>query len=169
MINSIKPFILRFIYRNLDVKLPQRRWESCLKIKISKKGKLLIGSYCNFRKNVQLRVCDEGRLIIGKNVFLNTNVSITSRNNIRIGNNVKIANNVVIVDHDHDYKNDLVGYKNGNVYIGNNVWIGANCVIMRDTIIGDNSVVGAGTILKGSYEANSLIVQKKESVIKNYK
>lgn len=169
IIHSIKPFLLSLFYKNLKVKFLQRRWESGLQIRLSSNGKLCIGKKCNFRKNLQLRVCDEGTLVIGENVFCNTNVSITSRNKIIIGNNVKIANNVVIVDHDHDYKNNLVGYKNGTVQIGNNVWIGANCVIMRDTIIEDNCVIGAGTVLKGTYEENSVIIARPEQAIKRFK
>lgn len=56
-------------------------------------------------------------------------------------------------------------YKTAPIRIGNNVWIGANCVILRGTVIGDNSVVGAGTVLKGIYPPDSLIVQKRETQV----
>ena len=52
--------------------------------------------------------------------------------------------------------------------IGKNVWIGANTVILRGTKIGDNCVIGAGTIVKGDFPENSIIVQNREPKVKFY-
>lgn len=49
--------------------------------------------------------------------------------------------------------------------IGKNCWIGANTVILRGTTIGDNSVIGAGCVLKGEYPAGAIIIQKRETTI----
>jgi len=46
-----------------------------------------------------------------------------------------------------------------------NCWIGANTVILRGTTIGDNSVIGAGCVLKGEYPAGAIIIQKRETTI----
>lgn len=37
------------------------------------------------------------------------------------------------------------------IKIGNNVWISANAIILKGTIIGDNCVVGAGSVVKGKF------------------
>lgn len=37
-------------------------------------------------------------------------------------------------------------------------------VILRGTKIGDNCVVGAGSVIKGEYEDNTIIVQKRETI-----
>lgn len=155
--HSLKPLMIKISCGNkADIALSQRRWEKDMCV-IVKKGKLKINENCNFRRGLQLRVLDNGSLSIGEHCFINTNVSITCRENITIGDNSKIANNVVIVDHDHDYRNGNEGYKTGKVIIGKNVWIGANCVILRNTEIGDNCVVAAGSVVKGSFESNSII------------
>ena len=57
-------------------------------------------------------------------------------------------------------------YKSSPVKIGNNVWIGANAVILRGTVIGDNCVIGAGTVVKGTFESGSVIIEHREYDIK---
>ena len=57
----------------------------------------------------------------------------------------------------------------GEVIIGKNVWIGANTVILRNTRIGDNAVIAAGSIVKGEVPANSVFVDKREHNLIQYK
>ena len=86
---------------------------------------------------------------------------------VTIGKGTMFGPNVLVYDHDHNYKsaNGISDnkFKVGNVKIGNNVWIGANTIILKDTEIGDNCVVGAGSVIKGKYPDNSLIVQKRNT------
>lgn len=165
--NIFKIFFLKIRYLNKISITAPRNLSNC-DIQISD-GYLQIGNSFSCRKNCMLLVKYHGNLILGKNVFFNKNVSITCLKKIIIGNNVKIANNVVIVDHDHDYKNDMTKYKKQDICIGNNVWIGANVVILKGTIIGDNSVIGAGSVVKGIYNPNSIIVGNPGKTIKNWK
>lgn len=108
-----------------------------------------------------------GEIVFGGNVFLNNYSSITCRGKIQIGNNTLIGESVKIYDHDHVFsKHGLIkdqGYKVGSVVIGKNVWIGSNVTILRDTVIGDNSVVGAGCVLKGTYKSGSIIKSKADT------
>ncbi|WP_370519657.1 DapH/DapD/GlmU-related protein [Adlercreutzia sp. ZJ242] len=53
-----------------------------------------------------------------------------------------------------------------DVVIGENSWIGANTVILRGTIMGKNCVVGAGCVIKGSYPDNSIVIQRRETTVK---
>lgn len=137
-------------------------------IKISNKAKLNIGKETIARDNLVLRA-EKGELLIGDKCFFNANVSITAMEKIRIGNGCQIANNVVIVDHDHDYRNGLSKFVTEPVIIGENVWIGANCCILKGTTIGDNSVIAAGTTVRGNIPNNSLVYEKKEMLIKKVK
>lgn len=45
----------------------------------------------------------------------------------------------------------------GKVTIGNNCFIGMNTVILKGTTIGDNVIIGAGSILREKYLSNSVI------------
>ena len=87
------------------------------------------------------------------------------REAISIGDNTEFGPNVCIYDHDHDYKNGLNNelYKTSPVKIGKNCWIGAGVIILRGTVIGDNSVIAAGSIVKDVVPSNSLFYNKREN------
>ena len=136
----------------------------------SKKSKINIGKFVFIRKNTTIRIDDESTLDIGDHVFMNDNCNINCANKISIGSYTKIAPNVSINDHDHNYK----GVEGGNlikgeVIIGKNVWIGANSVILRGTVIEDNAVVAAGSVVKGHVPKDSLFLNKRDNVTKLYK
>lgn len=145
-------------------------------ISIDNGGKLSIGKKFRMRDGAKIRVRKGGECKIGNNVSLGCQNIITCRNYIEIGNDVQLSPNVFIFDHDHDY-NVLGGlkmmkYKTSPIKIGNNVWIGSNTVILRGTTVGDNSVIGAGSILKGNYPSNCVIIQKRiteKKIIKRFK
>ena len=132
-------------------------------------GRLFIGKNFKMRDGAKIRVRKGGECIIGDNSSVNSNNMIACHERIIIGDNVQLSPNVQIYDHDHDFR--FVGglaknkFKTAPIEIGNNVWIGANTVILRGTKIGDNSVVGAGCVLKGIFPANSVIIQKREPSI----
>lgn len=132
-------------------------------------GKLFIGKRFKMRDGAKIRVRKGAECIIGKNVSLNSNNMVACHEKVVIGDNVQFSPNVQIYDHDHDFRSAgglaEMKYKTSPVVIGNNVWIGANTVILRGTKIGDNSVVGAGCVLKGVFPSNSVIVQKKVTEI----
>ena len=132
---------------------------------IRNSGTISIGNYNQNRGKVWF-ICDGGSLSIGDHCFFNINSSITCVENITIGNNCKFGNNLVIVDPDHNYKRkdesepELVG---SPITIGDNTWIGADVVILRGTKIGNNCVIGAGSIIKGEISDDSVVIQKRVS------
>jgi acetyltransferase-like isoleucine patch superfamily enzyme len=130
---------------------------------------ITIGNCFLSRDSFCLRAEGGGVISIGNKVFLNSNVSITARQSIYIGDGSVIGPNVVIVDHDHNYRGNNLQeeFVSAPVYIGDNVWIGANCVILRGAKIGDNSIIAAGTVVRGTIPDHSLCYQKRENVIKN--
>ena len=137
---------------------------------IADKGsKVTIGEGLGIRNNVIISVRNNACVDIGNNVFINNNCQIVSHERIVIGNNVKIGPNVMIFDHDYDYVNNGLKkkkYKCEPIIIGDNTWIGAGCILLRGTKIGNNCVVGAGTVLKGEFESNKIIFQKSQLQIK---
>ena len=163
---AIKPLLLKMKWRSkLDVLLSQKRWEHGCMIDIES-GKIKIGANCKFRRGLQLRTKDNGRITIGKGCFINSNMNITSLNSITLGRGVKIANNCVIVDHDHDYKNGLIGYATKPVVIQDDVWVGANTVILKGVQIGKGAVIAAGSIVKCNAPAYSIVGGNPAKVIK---
>jgi acetyltransferase-like isoleucine patch superfamily enzyme len=129
------------------------------------KGKSLVcmGKAITSRSNLNIKV-ENARLIISNSVFFNHNCSITALESIEIGEGSSFGNNVVIVDHDHSKSG--TGFITSEIKIGNNVWVGANSVILRGTIIGDNCIIAAGSIVTGEIEENTLVYQKRNTELK---
>lgn len=137
-------------------------------IKISKTGKIKIGKVI-LNENSFICASGFGRIIINDNVTINRNTIIVSKSEITIGEGTSIGPNVCIYDHDHTItthgfvKDQFVSEK---IVIGNNVWIASNVTILKGTKIGDNSIIGAGTVLKGIIPDNSIVYTMRKLVIK---
>ena len=159
----------KFLYRDkAKIGFPQswgKRYSLAME---GKNAKAIIGRKNVTRDNVTIRV-KNGRSEIGDKCFFNSNVSITCVESIKIGSNCQFANNVVIVDHDHVYRMGLnPELISSAVNIGNNVWVGANVVILRGSIIGDNAVIAAGSVVRGVIPPNNLFYQKRTNYLKKY-
>lgn len=57
------------------------------------------------------------------------------------------------------------GEPEDEIFIGQNVFLGTSVIILRSTNIGNNCVIGAGSVLKGNYPANSIIVGNPARII----
>lgn len=106
--------------------------------------------------------CDFGfNIHIGNNFIGNFNLSILDEARVSIGNNVMIGPNcsLITITHalDAAQRNDGV-MKAKPITIGNNVWIASNVAILPGVTIGDNSVIGAGSVVTKDIPANVLAV-----------
>jgi acetyltransferase-like isoleucine patch superfamily enzyme len=161
-------FFRLLYYRNIRASLFSMQANSTIDI-FSREARITIGRYVFIRKNSSFRIDFNGHLSIGEKVFINDNCTINCVSKISIGRNTKIAPNVCINDHDHDYKQSSDSHLlTGEVIIGDNVWIGSNVVILRDTEIGDNAVIAAGSVVKGKVPADTLFLNKRENRTINY-
>ncbi len=87
---------------------------------------------------------------LGNHVYANFNLVLLDDGPIQIGDYVMIGPNVVICSATHPISPELrkkQAQYNKAVHIRNNVWIGAGCVIMPGVTIGENTVIGAGSIV----------------------
>lgn len=89
---------------------------------------------------------------------------------IEIGNDVTITQNVVFHTHDGGVGVFRKKYPGINVFgrikIGNNVFIGSNTIFLPGVTIGDNIVIGAGSIVTRDIPSNSVAVGVPAKVIK---
>lgn len=96
--------------------------------------------YCDYGKNIE----------VGKNFFANYNCTILDVAKVKIGDNCQMAPNVAIYTAGHpihpDTRNSLYEYGKP-VTIGDNVWIGGNTVICPGVRVGNNVVIGAGSVV----------------------
>lgn len=169
LFNNMKMIIIKIFHFN-SFKFSFINYISPLNsIDIQGKGSIVLGEKLNIPSKSYFGVRENGILKIGNGSFINNNCHIISHKKIVIGNNVCIGPNTVIVDHDHIFDKSGVNkkkFKSAEISIGDNVWIGANSVILKGTKIGNNCVVGAGSVINGKYDDNSIIIQKREDYIK---
>lgn len=110
----------------------------------------------------KLAVYKNASIVIGDNVSMLGTV-ITSKKRIEIGDHTMISPNVIIIDSDFhvswppEKRFDLVSPDHDqSVYIGRNVWIGTNSIVLKGVTIGDNSIIGAGSVVINDIPANVL-------------
>ncbi len=87
---------------------------------------------------------------VGDNFFANFNTVILDVAKVTIGKNVMFAPNVSIYTAGHPVHPDSrnSGYEYGiPVTIGDNVWMGGNAVVLPGVHIGNNVVIGAGSVV----------------------
>ncbi len=99
-----------------------------------------------------------GRYVhFGKGVYANFNLTLVDDTAIFVGDYTMIGPNVVIATAGHPILPELreKAYQyNMPVHIGRNVWLGAGVIIVPGVTIGDNAVIGAGSVVTKDIPAN---------------
>ncbi|HIY01246.1 MAG TPA: sugar O-acetyltransferase [Candidatus Blautia faecipullorum] len=95
--------------------------------------------------------CEYGSHIeIGEGFYANTGCVMLDVGRITIGDNVLFGPNVSLYTAGHPIhpESRKSGYEYGiPIKIGDNVWIGGSCVILPGVTIGNNVVIGAGSVV----------------------
>lgn len=109
---------------------------------------------------------------IGEKVIIEAPVGVTEGFLLEIGNRCNLSSNVHFFT--HDGSNTVLehlgrtkpGYrKYGKIKIGNNVFIGANTTFLPGITIGDNVVIGTGSIVTKSFPSNVVIAGTPAKII----
>ena len=98
---------------------------------------------------------------LGKEVYANFNLTLVDDTHIYIGDNTMLGPNVVIATAGHPILPVLreIGYQyNAPVKIGKNCWLGAGVIVLPGVTIGDNSVIGAGSVVTKDIPNNVVAV-----------
>ena len=97
----------------------------------------------------------------GSNVYANFHLTLVDDTHIYVGDNTMFGPNVTVCTAGHPILPELreQGYQyNAPVRIGRSCWIGAGAVILPGVTIGDNTVVGAGSVVTCDLPANVVAV-----------
>ena len=114
---------------------------------------------CEFGKNI----------ILEDNIYINFGCIILDCAEVRIESNTLLGPNVGIyaVNHSIDPKERINGGCFGKpVHIGKNVWIGGDVKILAGVTIGDNSIIGTGSIVTKDIPSNVIAVGNPCKVIR---
>ena len=105
---------------------------------------------------------------IGDNCHIYTNaIDVDHGYLIEIGNNVTISH-AEIQAHDASTKKILGYSKVGRVVIGDNVFVGTRAIILPGVRIGNNVVVGAGSVVSCDIPDNSICIGSPARVVDTY-
>lgn len=131
---------------------------------IGEKARLRIEGTCRMSKGTRLKLFPNSILEIGDGFTSNANLIISCSKRIKFGQDVLLGWDISIMDNDGGHQ---VISKEGNtinipmpILIGNHVWIGSCVSILKNTIIGDNCIVGYKSNLCGlqAVDNNQMIV-----------
>jgi maltose O-acetyltransferase len=114
--------------------------------------------YCDYGLNIRL----------GSDVFLNYGCVFLDVVEIAVGDHCQIGPVVQVYAADHPRDPDLrrAGIENGKpVRIGSNVWIGGGAIILPGVIIGDDAVVGAGSVVTRNVPAGATVAGNPARVL----
>lgn len=123
-----------------------------------------IGNNCTFNSHLLFNprgvkrcilytATDFARLEIGNNCGF-SGVSIVCWNQVKIGNKVMIGADTNIGD--TDGHPERLGSTPQPIVIGDNVFIGMHCMILKGVTIGENSIIGAGSLVTKDIPANCI-------------
>lgn len=152
---------LCYKYNNLPPSETEKRKELLQKI-LSKTGETFLIE--------QPFQCDYGcNIEIGENFYANHGLIILDPAKVKFGNNVFIGPNCGFYTPEHplDAESRIKGYEYAfPINIGNNVWFGGNVVVLSGVTIGDNSVIGAGSVVTKDIPANVIAAGNPCKVIR---
>lgn len=143
----------------LTVKGIQRISPLCA-VKIFERGSIQIGRNCEFAAYCDLEVHGDGKLSIGEKTYMNRYCMISAHDEVTIGEGCMFGPGVKIFDNDHVHTPETgvsTKLKTAPIHIGNHCWIASDVIILRGTTIGDNCVIGAGCVVKGSVPDGSVM------------
>ena len=119
-------------------------------------------------------------LINGRNITLGNYVKISAFSTIIAGTNskVEIGNFTIIgpsvlvasFNHGTEISETPIRFQpwddveSGSIRIAENVWIGGHVVILPGVTIGENSIIGAGSVVTKDVPPNSLYINRREAV-----
>ncbi|HYX78045.1 MAG TPA: acyltransferase [Solirubrobacterales bacterium] len=145
------------------------RWETAgllflgrrLEIQIGRRGRVRFGRFVWIGDGTKIR-CHEGEVLIGDKTVLGQECTISAYQHVRIGEQCVIADRAMFIDFDHSMAETerpirVQGIYKRDVDVGSNVWIGYGASILRGVSVGDNSVIGAYSVVTKDVPANAVV------------
>ena len=135
---------------------------------IDSKASLIVGSNVICRNFENFHV-SSGKLILHDGVFINNSCSFNCMERIEIGSGTMMGEGVRFYDHDHIYTAEKIEkwqWTPAPVRVGRDCWTGSNVTILKGVTIGDNTIIGAGCLVRKDIPANSVVYNDGNLIVK---
>lgn len=135
---------------------------------IDRKASLIVGSNVICRNFENFHV-SSGKLILHDGVFINNSCSFNCMERIEIGAGTMMGEGVRFYDHDHVYTAEKIEkwqWTTAPIRVGRDCWIGSNVTILKGVTIGDNTIIGAGCLIRNDVPANSVVYNDGNLIIR---
>lgn len=111
---------------------------------------------------------DQGAIHLGNYCLISPGVELSAAQSIQISDNCMIAAETVISDCDwHGTYNRLRPFRcTQPVSLQENVWVGMRSIICKGVTIGENSIIGAGSVVTKNIPANVIAAGNPAKIIK---
>jgi acetyltransferase-like isoleucine patch superfamily enzyme len=111
---------------------------------------------------------DKELIKLGENVSFGGNVLLHADAEIEIGDNTMIAYETILYTATHDYNDHPMWYKKirSPIKIGKHVWIGLRSIILPGVIVGDYSVIAAGSVVNANVPEGAIVAGNPARIIK---
>lgn len=171
---------LEFVRGDEDLRKQRERAEQlCFELNITspqdakKRERILCELIKNTKDGCYIKspfICEYGDYIsLGHNFFANYNCKLIDGGKITFGDDVLVGPDCTFVTaiHPTEPARRLAGYQRfAPITVGNNVWFGAGVTVCPGVSIGDNCVIGAGSVVVKDIPANCVAVGNPCKVIR---
>jgi len=132
------------------------------------RGKLHFKSSYSIGRGCRIDIGENAKVVFGKGGYTNSFTKFIISHGLTIGDNCIISWDCQFLDDDfHKIQYEGKQEKVKEIKIGNNVWIGCGVKIYQGTIIPNNTVISANSIVRGVFnEENTIILGNLAKVIK---
>lgn len=136
--------------------------------------KISIGNKVRIFPGLRIETHRNGSIVIGDNISIGQNFHLISSDEVlEIGKDTTISGNVFITNIDHNYEKIDTHildqeYIIKKTLIGENCFIGYGAALQAGTILGKQCVVGANSVVRGTFPDYCVIAGAPAKIVKRY-
>jgi maltose O-acetyltransferase len=140
--------------------------------RITNFGEIVIGEKFRFFSTTvtsEMVAHPGGRIEIGDNVFVNYGASLSAHKRVAIGDGCQLGSYACLMDNDyHSVEDRSKAGESKPIVLGRNVWLGVRVIVLKGVTIGDNAVIGAGSVVTRDIPANCVAGGVPAKVIRTF-
>lgn len=140
--------------------------------RITNLGEIVVGDKFLFFSNTvtsEMVAYPEGRIEIGSDVFINYGASLSAHRLVRIGDGCQIGSYACLMDNDyHRVEDRSQPGESIPIVLGKNVWLGVRVIVLKGVTIGENAVIGAGSVVTKNVPAHCLAAGVPAKVVRTF-